>query len=201
MAAGILIAGLLWLMQVILMSRNISGRGGFTAAATYVTDSMTGRIKTKASKLAVDDNFYRQCQIASLMPKAVPYVKFQYVLYVLARPIPRALWKNKPVDGGFALHYFAGEGASLSATLIGELYQSYGLFACAIGGLLLGRLAGLGSALFYSQTGTFSSLIYGYVTTWLLVGFRSMQDLMLFSYPMIALVLLSRYILSFTRVE
>lgn len=198
--AAVFVFGLLWVMQVMLVSRNLGAGGGTLAAASsYVTDSMTGKIKTRASKLAVDDNFFRQCQVAAVIPRSHPYVYFQYIGYVLARPIPRALWKNKPVDGGFAIHYIVNEGASLSTTIIGELYMSWGLMACMIGGWIVGRLSGIGDELFASVTGSFGSLIYGYVTTWLLVGFRSMQELVLFSYPLLALIVLSSYLRNFTR--
>jgi hypothetical protein len=200
LVAGVFVAGLLWVMQVMLISRNMgAGGGALSAASSYVTDSMTGKIKTRASKLAVDDNFFRQCQVAAVIPRLHPYVYFQYIGYVLARPIPRALWKNKPVDGGFAIHYIVNEGASLSTTVIGELYMSWGLMACMIGGWLVGRLSGLGDELFNSVPGSFGSLIYGYITTWLLVGFRSMQELVLFSYPLMALIVLSNYLRNFTR--
>ncbi|MEQ1935157.1 MAG: hypothetical protein ABL962_14955 [Fimbriimonadaceae bacterium] len=198
---GLFVFGLLWTLQVLLISRSIQGggRGRMSAAASYVTDTLTGKISTKASALTVDDNFYRQAQVASIIPKTHPYIYFDYITYVLARPIPRALWKNKPVDGGFAIHYFFGQGASLSTSVVGELYMSWGVLACMMGGWLIGRWAGLGHDLFYSIPGSFGGLIYGFITTWLLVGFRSMQELVLFSYPLLALIVMSRYIRNFTR--
>jgi hypothetical protein len=190
--AGIMVAGLLWVMQIMLASRNM-GYANVGAVAGYVTDSMTGKTQTKLSKLAVDDNFYRMAQLSQVMPKPYAFVGHEYVLYVLARPIPRVLWKNKPTHGGFALHYLVQEGASLSVTIIGEWYMSYGLLACAFGGWFMGKLTGLGSVYFQAGRGSFGTMVYGYLIAWLIVGFRSMQELVLFSYPLLAMMLLSRY--------
>lgn len=200
LVVGVLFAGLLWVMQLMLVTRNI-GYNNMGAVAGFVTDSMTGKVQSQVSKIAVDDNYYRMVQLAQVMPKPYDYVGMQYVLYVLARPIPRVLWKNKPLHGGFALQMIEQEGASLSTTIIGECYMSYGFLACAIGGWLIGKLTGLGSSLFQSPHGSFGTLIYGYLIAWLLVGFRSMQDLMVFAYPLLALVVLSGYIRNFTRAD
>ena len=193
MVAGLMVAGLLWLMQIMLVSRNM-GYANVGVVAGYVTDSMSGKTQTSMSKLAVDDNFYRIAQLSQVMPKPYAFVGSEYVLYVLAKPIPRVLWKGKPMHGGFGLHYLIQEGASLSVTIIGEWYMSYGFLACAVGGWFMGKLTGLGSTFFQADRGSLGTMVYGYLIAWLLVGFRSMQELMLFSYPLLAMMLLSRYI-------
>lgn len=182
MAVIVLIAGgLIWLMQFMLVARSI----GFTnvgQTSTYVTDSMTGKKENQFSKVRVDDNFYRVCQLNYLIPKRQPYMNFNYIGFILIRPIPRALWKNKPVDPGFSLHQITATGASLSTTVVGELYMSHGFLALMLGGFLYGRVTRWISPLFNSPEGSWGTLFYGYAAMTLFSGYRSMQEIMLCSY-------------------
>ena len=181
-AAVVVVAGgLIWLMQFMLVARAVGfANAGQTAA--FVKDSMTGKKENQYSKVRVDDNFYRVCQVTDFMPSKQPYLNFNYIGYVLIRPIPRALWKNKPIDPGFALHQVAGQGASLSMTIVGELFMSRGLWALMIGGFLYGRAARWFSPLFESPEGSWGMLFYGYAAMAMFSGYRSMQEIMLCSY-------------------
>lgn len=190
MGIGLMI--LLWVLSFMLVARS-QGIDDLGKLSQYTTYLVQGKLGDDKHGMTVDDNFYRMAQLASFMPKLQPYLKFGYIWYVAVRPIPRALWKNKPIDGGFYLHYWVGEGASLSTSVIGEYYMSYGLLAVALGGLFTGKLAGLSAPFFNSRKGGFGLLLYGYMTMWLVGGFRSLQDLMVFSYPMLALILFSRF--------
>ena len=177
----LLVGGLVWLMQFMLVARSI----GFTnvgQTSTYVTDSMTGKKENQFSKIRVDDNFYRICQLNYLIPSRQPYMNFNYIGFILIRPIPRALWRNKPVDPGFALHQITATGASLSTTLVGELYMSRGFWALMLGGFLYGRVTRWISPLFNSPEGSWGTLFYGYAAMTMFSGYRSMQEIMLCSY-------------------
>jgi oligosaccharide repeat unit polymerase len=146
--------------------------------------------------LHVDDNFYRFCQIIQFIPESYPYVYHKYIIWVLVRPIPRVFWPDKPVDPGFDLPTALGvEGISFSSTVIGELYMSAGLLGIALGGLLYGILASMANQLL-TQRKTFGAVvIYSVMMMALFSGMRSMLELILVSYVVLAWIGLSRLII------
>jgi hypothetical protein len=183
----IAIASVLWLMQIMLVFRGVGmGQIGAVNAANIAFQSMQGKnLAGGAPKgLAVDDNFYRLAQIHSIVPEHYPYVRGQYIFYVLVRPIPRVLWENKPIDGGLQLQEFDGKGASLSVSIVGEAWLSWGFGAIILAGWLFGRLSRMNSPLFDASSGTVGPMFYGYTTMTLFVGWRSLQEILLFSYAL-----------------
>ncbi len=146
----------------------------------------------------MDDNVYRFCQIIQIIPEAHPYVYHQYLIWVLVRPIPRVFWPGKPVDPGFDLPATLGvKGVSFSCSTVGELYMSGGLIAIALGGWLYGRLSGMASRLL-TQGATFGAyVVYSILMMALFAGMRSMLDLVLISYVVLAWIALLRISLHF----
>ena len=99
----------------------------------------------------------------------------------------RLFWPGKPIDPGFDLPTAIGPtGASLSSTVIGELYTAGGFVAIALGGWLYGRLAGMASQLLRQRTSLSALLVYAIVTMSLFAGMRSMLDLVLMNYATVA---------------
>jgi oligosaccharide repeat unit polymerase len=147
----------------------------------------------RRDKLHIDDNFYRLCQIMQFIPESYPYVYHQYVVWVMVRPIPRILWAGKPVDPGFDLPKALGvEGVSYTSSVLGELYMSAGLIGIALGGLFYGRLASIASRLLTTGKTFGSVIIYSILIMALFVGLRSMLELVLISYVILAWIGLSR---------
>jgi hypothetical protein len=137
--------------------------------------------------LRVDDNFYRLCQIIQLIPQTHPFVYHRYLVYVLVRPVPRVFWPEKPVDPGFDLPTALGvEGVSYSYSVIGELYMSLGLLGIAIGGWFYGRVAALASGLLKRATTQGALVIYSIIVMALFSGMRSILELVLVSYVVLA---------------
>lgn len=186
-AAMLTMVALLLAMQVMLQYRNV----GLTAA---LTDSSLSDDDTPASEyLHVDDNFYRLCQVIQLIPSTHPYVYHGYLVYAVVRPIPRVLWPDKPVDAGFDLTRAVGDReVSYSCSVIGELYMSLGFFGIAIGGWLYGRFAALINGLLTQSVGLGVVVIYSIGVMALFSGMRSMLELVLVSYVIVAWVVLSR---------
>src|SRR5262245_40841461 len=160
------------------------------------------RMKTvhRQEYLRVDDNIFRFSQIIQLVPESHPYVYHRYLIWVLVRPIPRVFWPGKPVDPGFDLPATLGmKGLSLSFSTIGELYLSGGLVAIALGGWLYGRLSGMASGLL-TQGSTFGAyVIYSTLMMALFSGMRSMLELVLTSYVVLAWMGLLRFVGLFQR--
>jgi oligosaccharide repeat unit polymerase len=186
-AAVVTMVALLLAMQVMLQYRNV----GLTAA---LSDPSVAADDTPANEyLHVDDNFYRLCQVIQLIPNTHPYVYHGFLTYAMVRPIPRVLWPDKPVDAGFDLTRAVGDReVSYSCSVIGELYMSLGFFAIAIGGWLYGRFAALINGLLIQSAGLGVVVIYSIGVMALFSGMRSLLELVLVSYVIVAWVVLSR---------
>lgn len=135
--------------------------------------------------LHIDDNFLRLAQIIDLVPSQRPYVYHQQLVFTLVRPVPRVLWPNKPVTPGFDLAQEVGlKGVSLSSSILGEWYISFGWAAIVFGGWLHGRLAKTANSLPRGATG--NPIVYALAAMVLVAGMRSMLDLVIMSYAVIA---------------
>jgi oligosaccharide repeat unit polymerase len=178
-------AVLLAVMQTMLEYRNV----GFSA----IFNEETGEPMESRDYLHVDDNFYRFCQLIQFIPEQYPHVYHKYFIWVFVRPIPRVFWPGKPMDPGFDLPTALGlTGVTFSASVIGDLYMAAGMFGIALGGWFYGRLAGMASRLL-TQSATFGGyVIYAALMMALFAGVRTMLELVLVSYVVLAWVGLSR---------
>jgi hypothetical protein len=181
-------AAVLVLMQMMIITRGVGfGRAGLELAGRAAIDSMSGKETAAGAPKAihVDDNFLRLAQTVSLIPEKYDYVYHRQLYYIIARPIPRALWPGKPTDPGFSLHALVATGASLSTSILGEFWISLGFPAVFLGGWFYGRLARMSSPLLKFGNGTVAPMFYGYMTMTLFVGFRSLVEVILFSYALL----------------
>jgi hypothetical protein len=137
--------------------------------------------------LHVDDNYLRLAQVIELVPAEHPHVEYRQIWFTLVRPVPRVFWPNKPVDPGFDLPAVLGmRGVSLSTSIIGEWYLSYGWFALVLGAWLHGRLARTANQLRESEQFHANPIVYGLAVMILVAGMRSMQELVIMSYALVA---------------
>jgi len=150
------------------------------------------RSQYRYSILHVDENFKNLTKVIDLVPARHPYVRHRQVAYALVRPVPRAIWKSKPVDSGFDLGKILGkEGTTLSTSIIGEWYVSAGWLAVFVGGMLHGVLARTVVRILTFPPGVARSLMYALGTIVLLAGIRSMVVLVIMSYMFVAWVVAS----------
>jgi hypothetical protein len=187
-AAGGAVMAILWVMQVMIYARDTGfdqrGQMALTAALANIEGKKMN--SEQLDYIRVDDNFYRICNIAKAVPDLHDWIYFDYLYYVIIRPIPRAIWKDKPIDPGYAITLMSEGGTLLSCTILGELWMSWGPWALALGGWALGKAARLNYLFFYSKTGSLAPLFYGYMTMWLFVGYRSLLEIVIFTYPLIS---------------
>lgn len=142
--------------------------------------------------LHIDDNFLRLAQIIDLVPSQRPYVYEQQVLFTMVRPVPRVLWPNKPVNPGFDLAAEVGlKGVSLSSSILGEWFISLGWLAVMFGGYLHGALAKTVNAL--PRSPSQNPIVYALSVMVLVAGMRSMLDLVVMSYALIAFWAVNRW--------
>ncbi|MDW8349556.1 MAG: hypothetical protein RML49_04745 [Verrucomicrobiae bacterium] len=170
---------LLWLLQTILEFRDQGVAQAFTEEADWK--------EQRREKFHVDDNFLRMCQIMQIFPQDHPHVGFQYVIWVLARPIPRILWPNKPLNPGFDLaKYWGQESVSYSCSFIAEVYMAFSFIGCVIGGWIVGRAA-ITLRTILQPSRPFGALImFGIGLLALFTGMRSGIEFILMSYGILA---------------
>jgi len=178
---GVSIAALAYTAQFML---NIRTRGYEAFAET----------ESDYDYLHVDDNFLRLAQVIELIPLRRPFVEHQQLFFTLVRPVPRVFWPGKPISAGFDLPTEVGlKGVSLSTSIIGEWYISYGWFAVLIGGWLHGRLSATANSLRELGNRVGNPIVYSLSVMVLIAGMRSMQDLVLMSYALVAWWAVSKY--------
>ncbi|MEY4094562.1 MAG: hypothetical protein RLZZ53_1761 [Acidobacteriota bacterium] len=137
--------------------------------------------------LHVDDNFLRLAQVIELVPSAHPHVGFAQLWFTMVRPVPRVFWPDKPLNPGFDLPTIVGmKGVSLSTSIIGEWYLSFGWFGVVFGGWLHGRLARTANLLREKEEYQTNPIAYGLAVMVLVSGMRSMLELVLMSYALVA---------------
>jgi hypothetical protein len=186
LVGGVTLVLMLYALQGVLYVRKM----GLEAA-------LEGKISESETKsyFHVDDNFLRLSQIISLMPDHFEYAGYHPVLYILLRPIPRVLWPGKPIDPGYNLPSMIslrGSGnTSLSTSIVGELYASWGLVAVFLGGMFFGKLASMWNRILFQTSSLNSRAFYGLGIMVLFAGIRSMQELLLMSYGVLGWALLS----------
>jgi hypothetical protein len=196
---AVAILALLLTLQVMLEYRNV-GLGVLVGKGEIPSGREEKRQVLEDQYLRVDDNFYRLCQIIQLIPASYPFVYQKYLVYVVVRPVPRVFWPGKPVDPGFDLPTVLGvEGVSFSYSVIGELYMSLGLLGVAFGGGLYGRIASMASGLLRRCTTQGALVIYSIVVMALFSGMRSILELLLVSYVVLAWIGLSHLFIKLRR--
>src|SRR5215813_2792876 len=182
------VVALLVTLQVMLEYRNV-GLGALVGQGEVVSGRSEKRQLLEEQHLRVDDNFYRLCQIIQLIPESYPFVYHKYFIYVIVRPVPRVFWPGKPVDPGFDLPTALGvEGVSYSYSVIGELYMSLGFIGVALGGWFYGRVAAFARGLLSRCHTQGALVIYSIVVMALFSGMRSILELILVSYVVLAWV-------------
>ena len=189
-----MLASLLFVMQVILIYRNV-GIGKMWSGDSTV--SMSER-----TTLHVDDNFLRLAQITGIIPEHHPHTTWRWALWVAVRPVPRVFWPGKPSDFGFNMPAYLGmRGVSLSMSTVGELYLAFGYIGCFFGGMLYGRLARtLASVLEFNKTPG-SLVIFSAGLLALFAGMRSAIELVLMSYVLLGWIILVSFSAEFLNVR
>jgi len=171
------IVAIVYVLEVMLEYRKV-GLSEFVEA---------GPTEVQFNRLHVDDNFYRLAQVVQIVPEEHPYVYHKQVVYALVRPVPRVFWQGKPTNPGFDIAQFTGvRDVSLSTSVIAEWYLIGGFIVVFLGGWLYGQLARMGNRLLASADQIAPRLLYSLFAMMLFAGLRSMIELVLMSYMILA---------------
>lgn len=145
--------------------------------------------------IRVDDNFNRLCQVIELIPQRVPHVGIDWLVWIVVRPIPRVLWPNKPTGISFDLTSYLGmQNVTLTTSVIGESYIAFGFVGCLVTGFVYGYLGRGLSRLLTLKDYPSAVLMYALGLLALFVGLRSAVETVLFSYALLAWMLLAHFI-------
>jgi oligosaccharide repeat unit polymerase len=180
----VLLVGLFWMMQAQVQ---------FRSAGFYEFDA--AKVEANILEMHRDNNFYWFTMAVDTMPSTYEYTREWIFLQVFTHPIPRFLWPEKPYSTGFPFAQWEEVGASLSVSVIGELYISQGLFGIVLGGLIYGWMAKHWDSLRqFIRKGTATGLLYSLGLTLLLIGVRSFSDIVLNWYILAILIFVLRYL-------
>lgn len=139
--------------------------------------------------LHVDDNFLRLGQVIELVPAEHPFIYLDQLFFILIRPVPRLFWEGKPIDAGFNLPELVGNtGASLSTSMLGEWYLVWGMPTVLLGGLLMGVLCALVNLVLIRCQHGDNAVVAALSLMVIFASMRSLQDLVLMSYALMALL-------------
>ena len=96
----------------------------------------------RTERLFVDMNLLNIAGLMRAFPDRHEYLGLEIPFTAIIRPIPRFLWPGKPEGLSISIEeIFSVEGMTLSATYIGELWMSGGVFAVIVGSLVFGAAA------------------------------------------------------------
>ena len=145
--------------------------------------------------IRVDNNFKFLVKTLDLIPEFMPHTGWDAIIYWAGRPIPRALWPGKPINPGIDLPWELGErwgeGFTLTVSAIGDWYVAFGLVSILLAGLMMGFLGGK-LVLHWMRPTVRNTVLYSLGAMCLFIGLRSYLELILMSYPILALLLFSK---------
>jgi len=142
---------------------------------------------------SIDDNFLRLCQVVGLFPESVDYLGLEPLFFGVIRYVPRVLWEGKPTGLSFSLGDYFGINASLTSSIIGEAYMSAGLIGTAGAGLIFGCLVAIATKAYRNiGFGVYSFGLYLLCCQLLFLGVRSINEVFIASFPIVALYFLPK---------
>jgi oligosaccharide repeat unit polymerase len=117
--------------------------------------------ESQAETLFVDNNMVTISRLTEVFPDRAGFLGLEIPYNALIRPIPRALWPDKPEGLSVGIEDALGaEGLTVSATFVGESYMADGLVGVLITAILLGVLAGWWNRMGYEVDSDFKLLLY-----------------------------------------
>jgi hypothetical protein len=183
----------IFIASVLLLFWMMQAQVQFRSAGFYDFDA--ARVESNPLEMHRDNNFYWFATAVDTMPNMFEFTNEWMFLQVFTHPIPRFIWPDKPYSTGFPFVQWEDTGASLSISVVGELYIGQGVFGILVGGLIYGWIARHWDELrrFLGQ-GNASGLIYSLGLTLLLIGVRSFGDIVLNWYVLGLVIVVLKYL-------
>src|SRR6266487_3433052 len=161
----------------------------------YLQGADTGSPDEEEMTLYVDYDLYVVACLVSVFPAQQDYIRWQAPLWLVARPIPRALWPRKPDGSAVSVeNVFQVEGVTVAATFVGESYMAAGLFGVLLASLLIGMMAQWWTRKAFSAKSAFGILIYGSGFFAVVITIRSIYWLPVAILPTLAAVVVGYFL-------
>jgi oligosaccharide repeat unit polymerase len=159
----------------------------------YLQGMESGSQDEEEMTLYVDYNLYVVGNLVSIFPAHKDYIGWDAPLWLVARPIPRALWPGKPDGSNVSVENVLGiEGVTIASTFVGESYVAAGLFGVALAGVLVGMMAQWWTRKAFCPESAFGILIYGSGFFAIVITMRSMYWLPVAILPTLAAAILGQ---------
>jgi hypothetical protein len=115
----------------------------------------------RTDRVFVDMNILNISGLMQVFPNRHDYLGLEIPFIAVIRPIPRVIWPGKPEGLSISIEEVLGaEGWTLSATYIGELWMSGGLFAVILTSLLLGVSAAMWNRVGAMARGNLDKIVF-----------------------------------------
>jgi hypothetical protein len=115
----------------------------------------------QAKHVFVDYNLQTIATLTTYFPTHSPFLGLEIPYLAIIRPIPRALWPDKPAGLTTTIEQALGaEGVTIAATFAGESYISGGYSAVVFVGLLLGAVMGFWNTMASPRNSEIGILVY-----------------------------------------
>lgn len=191
----IAIGGLAGLMLLAMMEMMMTFRladggvvGSLFSGQAFERNPLKGGVR-------VDNNFNSMVRVMDLIPEFAPHTGWDAVIYWIVRPIPRSLWPNKPINPGIDIPQEFGErwsdGYTMTLSAIGDWYIAFGIWSLIIAALCTGYL-GCRLVMAWFKPNLRDTVLYSLGAMCMFIGLRSYLELILMSYPIMALLLVER---------
>lgn len=150
--------------------------------------------------LFVDFNLYAIAQIVEIFPRKHDFLGWEIPYLALIRPIPRAIWANKPEGLSYSIEEALGaEGLTLAATFMGESYMANGIPTVVLTGLVFGFLLGWWGRLASPKNSDLGIFIYSSGFFAAVISMRSLYVFTTALLPTLAAVVLGTWLVNKLR--
>jgi len=147
--------------------------------------------------LYIDHNMVILSQLTDAFPAVYDFLGLEIPFNALIRPIPRALWSEKPEGLSVTIESVIGVNQeTLSCTFIGEAYMMGGMLGVVIIAMLFGAAAEMWNGVRRRQNSAFSQLLYASGFFCAAISMRSMLWTIVTMLPTVALWLYGRILRS-----
>jgi oligosaccharide repeat unit polymerase len=182
---GIPIAGILLFAMTLMLE--FRAAGGVLAIASEDRQYDT---------LYIDHNIVAVSNLTGVFPDAVDFLGLEIPYQAIIRPIPRALWPDKPEGLSTAVEEALGVAdgvTTVSCTFVGEAYMAFGYIGVLIAGLMFGAGAALWNRIAQHAGSSFFQILYASGFLSASMAMRSILMMVPFMLPTLALWLVGRY--------
>lgn len=191
LTAAAAVLGMMALLQIMLVFRLSDGG--------VVSNLFSGNAfaENPLDDVHVDNNFHYFVRTLDLIPEFRDFTGWEAIVYWAVRPIPRVFWPDKPISPGISIPYemneYWGPNFTLTISAIGDWYIAFGVWSVAAAALLMGFLGGRLVLVWMGHT-LRQKLLYSLGLMWLFISLRSYLELILMTYPILALWVLAKLV-------